>query len=208
MTTTGRLRFGFTCGVFVLALLALSPTDARAATFSWTVNCPTDTVVGPVTVLAVNFTGSVTVTPNVPVTVALLPTANLIRRDNPASPPGTFTGTLQCTLTFGGVTVPFTRSLTLVVGASGSGDMTVGAVTVSVNLGPLGVVTLSAPAFTSIGYDPTIPIIVVPLIANTTVLLTPPPIPTLSTWGMLLMVAALVALGLLFLRRRSTPKHA
>jgi hypothetical protein len=199
-------RFGFICGVFVLALLALSPAAARADTFSSTVSCPTDTVVGPVTVLAINLTGSVTVTPNVPVTVALLPTANLQRRDNPASPPGTFTGTLQCTLTLGGVTVPFTRSLTLVVGASGTGDMTVGAVTVTVNLGSLGVVTLSAPQFTTLGYDPTIPIIVVPLVANTTVLLTPPPIPTLSTWGMLLMVALMVGAGLLFLRRCATTR--
>lgn len=198
--------FGVICGIAALTLVVLGAGAATAQTFSWTVDCPTDTVVGPVTVLAVDFAGSVTVTPNVPVTVALLPTANLLRRDDPASPPGTFTGTLQCTLTFGGVTVPFTRSLTLVVGASGSGDMTVGAVTISVNLGPLGVVTLSAPAVTTIGYDPTIPIIVVPLIANTTVLLTPPPIPTLSTWGMLLMVALVLGAGLLFLRRRAVTR--
>ena len=198
--------FGFICAIAVAALISLGAGASSAQAFDWAVDCPNDTVVGPVTVLAVNFTGSVSLTPNVPVTVALLPTANIIRRDNPASPPGTFTGTLQCTLTFGGVTVPFTRPLTLVVGASGSGDMTVGAVTISVNLGPLGVVTLSAPQFTTLGYDPTIPIIVVPLVANTTVLLTPPPIPTLSTWGMLLMVALVLGAGLLFLRRRAVTR--
>jgi hypothetical protein len=198
--------FGFICAIAAVALIGLGAGAASAAAFNWTVDCPNDTVVGPVTVLALNLTGSVTVTPNVPVTVALLPTANIIRRDNPASPPGTFTGTLQCTLTFGGVTVPFTRPLTLVVGASGSGDMTVGAVTTAENLGPLGVVTLSAPQFTTLGYDPTIPIIVVPLVANTTVLLTPPPIPTLSTWGMLLMVALVLGAGLLFLRRRAVTR--
>ena len=82
--TTSRSRCGFICGVFTIALIALSPTAASAVTFSWTVSCPTDTVVGPITVLALipPISGTVDVTQNVPVTVALLPQAILIRQDN------------------------------------------------------------------------------------------------------------------------------
>lgn len=184
-----------------VSVLGLGTAVSSAATFSWTVDCA-EVVVGPVTVLAVNFTGSVDLTPGVPVTVALLPTANLMRRDNPAAPPGTHIGVLSCTLTFGGVTVPFTRDLTLVIGPSGTGDMTVGPASVAVTLGPnVGVVSLTAPSVTTVGYDPTIPIIVVPLIANTTVVLGAPTIPTLSTWAMMALVALMLGSGLLFLRR-------
>ena len=200
------VRFSVIGAIIALAVIGAGAAPADAATFSWTVDCPNNTVVGPVTVLPVNFTGSVNLTPNVSLVTALLPGANIIRRDNPAAPPGVSTGTLQCTLTFGGVTVPFTRSLSLEVFASGSGDMTVGAVTVAVNLGPLGVVTLSAPQFTTAGYAPTIPIIAVPLLLNTTALLTPPPIPTLSAWGLLLMVAVMLGARLLFVRRRAAPR--
>ena len=185
-------------------LLGLGATASSAATFSWTVDCPTtDTVVGPVTVLQVTFPGTVDLTPGVATTVALLPTANLIRNDNPSAPAGTHTGTLSCSLTFGGVTVPFTRSLTLTIGATGNGDMTAGPVSILVNLGPtVGVVSLSAPTFTSIGYASNIPIIVVPLAANTTVLLqAPAAIPTLSIWAMLALVAVMLGSGLVFLRR-------
>lgn len=186
----------------VASLVALAPAPSSAATFAWTVDCA-EVVVGPVTVLAVNFAGSVDVVAGVPVTVGLLPTANLIRRDNPAALPGTYVGVLSCNLTFGGVTVPFTRTLTLVIGPSGNGDMTVGAVSISLSLGPgLETVTLSAPAFTSVGYDSTIPIIVVPLANNTTVVLGAPAIPTLSTWAMMALVAAMLAIGLVFVRRR------
>jgi IPTL-CTERM motif len=193
-----RLLLGLLVAV---SCVALAPNVSSAVTFTWTVDCA-QVVVGPVTVLPVNFNGTVDLTLNVPATIALLPTANLIRRDNPAAPPGTHTGVLSCTLTFGGVTVPFTRSLTLVIGAGGTGDMTVGPVSVFVNLGPTaGTVTLSAPSFTTIGYDPGIPIIVVPLVNNTTALLSPPGIPTLSTWAMMVLVMAMLGAGLVFLRR-------
>lgn len=187
----------------VSSFVALSPNVSSAVTFNWSTGC-SQTVLGPVTILdtlSTPLTGSVDLTVGVPITVALLPTANLIRRDNPAAPPGTHTGVLSCSLTFGGVTVPFTRSVTLVIGASGTGDVTVGPVTVFVNLGSVGIVTLSAPSFTSIGYDPAIPIIVVPLVNNTTVLLSPPSIPTLSTWAMMVLVMAMLGAGLVFLRR-------
>jgi len=189
----------------VSSVLTLGTTVSSAATFSWTVSC-SEVVVGPVTVLALDLPGSVDVTEGVPVTVALLPTANLIRNDNPSAPAGTHTGTLSCSLTFGGVTVPFTRSLSLTIGATGNGDMTVGPVSIIVNLGPsVGVVSLSAPIFTSVGYASNIPIIVVPLAVNTTVLLSPPgipTIPTLSTWAMMALVAVMLGTGFLFLRRR------
>lgn len=190
------------------SFVVLSPGVSSAVTFSWTTGCD-EVVVGPVTVLSTagGFNGTVDLTLNVPVTVALLPIANLIRRDNPAAPPGTHTGVLSCSLTFGGVTVSFTRSLTLVINAAGNGDLTVGAVSVFVNLGPtVGTVVLSAPSFTSIAYDPTIPIIAIPLPNNTTVLLSAPGIPTLSTWAMIVLVAAMLGAGLVFLRRG--PRHA
>jgi IPTL-CTERM motif len=183
------------------SFLTLDPAVSSAATFSWTVSC-SETVVGPVTVLALNLSGSVNVTEGVPVTVALLPTANIMRNDNPSAPAGTHTGTLSCSLTFGGVTVPFTRSLTLTIDSTGNGDMTVGPVSIIVNLGPsLGVLSLSAPVFTTVGYVSNVPIIVVPLAANTTVLLAPPAIPTLSTWAMMALVAVMLGTGVLFLRR-------
>jgi hypothetical protein len=188
-----------------LPFVALGPGVSAAATFSFSVGC-SQVVVGPVTVLdttATPFTGSIDLTLNVPVTVALLPTANLIRRDNPSAPAGTSTGTLSCSLTFGGVTVPFTRSLSLTVGASGTGDMTVGPALVTINFGPtVGVVTLSAPSFTTIGYDRTIPIIAIPLAINTTAILTLPSIPTLSTWATIVLVGVMLGAGLVFLRRR------
>ena len=203
MTTTGRLRFGFICGVFVLALLALSPTAARAATFSYSVSCPTaDTVVGPIKVLATTIPGTVNLTPNVPVTVGLLPHANIIVITTATPVPGTSTGTLSCTLTLGGVTVSFTRSFTFVVPATGPGTMTVGAVSVVVNLGPQGVVSLSAPDFQfTVDFTLVNVPIVIPLFSNTTVLLTPPGIPTLSTWAWMIMLAVLLGSALVFLRR-------
>jgi exosortase sorting signal-containing protein len=187
----------------VSSVLTFGTTVSSAATFSWTVSC-SEVVVGPVTVLAINFAGSVDVTEGVPVTVALLPTANLVRNDNPSAPAGTHTGTLSCSLTFGGVTVPFTRSLTLTIDSNGNGDMTVGPVSILVNLGPsLGAVNLSAPVFTSVGYVSNIPLIATPLAVNTTVLLSPAAIPTLSTWAMMALVAVMLGTGFLFLRRRA-----
>jgi len=194
----GRLLLGL---LTVSSVLTLGTTVSSAATFSWTVSC-SEVVVGPVTVLALDLPGSVDLTVGAPVTVALLPTANLIRNDNPSAPAGTHTGTLSCSLTFGGVTVPFTRSLTLTIDSTGNGNMTVGPVSILVNLGPsVGVVSLSAPIFTSVGYASNIPIIVVPLAVNTSVLLSPPAIPTLSTWAMMALVAVMLGSGLLFLRR-------
>ena len=204
-----RLRVGVIFGISVLTLLTLSPTAAHAVTFSWTVDCPTDTVVGPITVKAITFSGTVNAQPNVPVTLALLPSANLIIQNNNAAAQGTFTGTVSCTLTFGGGAVPFTQSLSLDVppaGPTGFGNLTFGALSVVVNLGPQGVVTVSAPGGQHLGFDRTFPngfILAVPFLANTTVLLTPPPIPTLSTWAWMVMLALLLGSALVYLRRRA-----
>ena len=147
------------------------------------------------------------VTQNVPVTVALLPQAILIRQDNNAAAQGTSTGTASCTLTFGGVTVPFTQSFSLAVppaGPTGSGNITIGAVSVIVNLGQQGQVTVSSPGFQHFGFDRTFPngfLLGTPVPAITTVLLTPASIPTLSTVGFMVMLAVLLGSGLVFLRR-------
>ena len=207
VTRTTRSLVPHVCGVFVLALLALSPTVASAVTFNWSVNCPTDVVLGPITVKALTFAGTVDAPLNVPVTLALLPSANLIIQNNNAAAQGTFTGTVSCTLTFGGVTVPFTQSLSLEVppaGPTGSGNITIGATSVVVNLGQQGVVTVSAPVVQHLGFDRTFPngfILAVPFPGNTTVLLTPPPIPTLSTWAWMVMLALLLGSALFVLRR-------
>jgi len=79
---------------------------------------------------------------------------------------------------------------------------------VVVNLGPQGgVVTVSAPGGQHLGFDRTFPngfILAVPFLANTTVLLTPPPpIPTLSTWAWMVMLALLLGSALVYLRRRA-----
>ena len=92
--------------------------------------------------------------------------------------------------------------MTLTIDATGNGNMAVGAVSVVVNLGALGVVTLSAPAVTTIGYISNTPLIAIPLFTNTTVLLAAPGIPTLSTWAMVVLVAVMLGAGLVFLRRR------
>ena len=202
MTALHALRFGLMVGIST-ALLALAPaTAAEAQTFSWTVNCPV-IVVGPVTVLANNYSGTVALTANTPVTIALLPTNQITQVNNPAAAAGTFTGSGTCTLTFGGVTVPFTLSFSL---NTGNGQMTTAAISVVVNLGSLGTVSISAPATVTIGFDKNlIPngIIAVPLNANTTVLLTPSPIPTLSTWAWMILLALLLGSALVFLQRRA-----
>ena len=211
--TTRRSRFGVICGVFSIALIALGATAAGAVTFSWTINCPTDTVVGPVTVIAITYSGTVDATQNVPVTVFLLPQANVIVMNNNAAAQGTYTGTVSCTLTFGGVTVPFTQSLSLEVpaaGPTGSGNITTSAVSVIVNLGSQGQVTVSAPVNQHLGFDRTFPngfVLGIPVNTITTVLLTAASVPTLSTVGFMVMLAVLLGSALVFIRR-GAPKRA
>jgi len=129
-----------------------------------------------------SISGSVTLAQNTPVTTALLPVNNLTRIDNDAAPGGTFTGTLACTLTFGGATQAFTRSLSLDVL---SGSMIVGATSINVNLGSQGIVTLSVPADTTIGFDSSWPngtVLDWPLIADTTLLLVIPSPTITNIW--------------------------
>ena len=148
-----------------------------------------------------------------PVTVFLLPQANAIVMNNNAAAQGTYTGTVSCTLTFGGVTVPFTASLSLEVpaaGPTGTGNITTSAVSVIVNLGPQGQVTVSAPINQHLGFDRTFPnlfVLGIPVNTITTVLLTAltaPSIPTLSTVGFIVMLAVLLGSALVFLRRRAS----
>ena len=207
VTRTRRAGVPYVCALFVLALIALSSTMAGAATFNWAVLCPTDTVVGPVTVskLTPAFSGTVDLTVNVPVTLALFPTAIVIIMNDNAAAPGIYTGTLSCTLTFGGVIVPFTRSYSLEVTAGPLGTLTVGAATALVNLGPQGLVTLSAPVSSIAGaFNRTFPNgfpLGIPIPSDTTALLTLPTVPTLSTWAWMLMLAVLLGSALIFLRR-------
>jgi hypothetical protein len=143
--------------------------------------------------------------------VALLPTNQLTRIDNNAATPGTYTGTLACTLTFGGVNMDFARSLSLktVLGPPilpGDNIMTTGAVSFTVDLGCQGKVDISAPTELTLGYTGGV-LVVVPLGASDTLLLHDVPdtcesIPTLSEWAQLAMVALLIAGGLLTLRHR------
>ena len=195
------------------ALFTLSAGVTSAATFSWTVNCPANAVVGPVTVLALTYSGSVTLTQGVSSTVDLiLPLNDLTQEDNNAALQGTYSGLLVCTLTLGGVTVPFTRSFSLNVpppGPTGSGTMTTAAVSLVVDLGAQGTVNVSAPVALSKGFDRALingGIIIVPQ-QLTTLLLTQAAIsavPTLSGWGLTALLGSLLGSGLLLLRGTDT----
>ena len=197
------------CGLFTASFIVLNASTTSAAPFSLTVDCPT-TVVGPVTVLNQTIGQAVNLTLNVPSTVGILPINALTRIDDNAAAPGIYTGTLSCTFTANSVTVPFTRSFSLEVppaGPTGTGLMTTGAVSFSVNLGPEnGVLRVSAPVDQHPGFDRALPnggTLLVPFAQDTMLLLTQDPsqIPTLSAWGVMTMLAVLLGLGLLFLRR-------
>lgn len=196
-------------GVLALTFLQLGTALASAQTVNWTVTCTPDAVVGPVTVLATQstpYSGTVTLTPGTPSTVALLPTNNVTRQDDSAAAAGTYTGVLACTLTLGGVTVPFTRSLSLDVppaGPSGTGTMTTGATSFTVDLGAPGLVNVSVPAGSTLGFNRALVnggVIIVPLVIDTTLLLAAPvPLPL---WSLVLSFAAMILVGSLIARRR------
>jgi hypothetical protein len=162
-----------------MAALFILRATADATTFNWSVNCPSDTTVGPVTVesysySSADFGGGVDLTPNVPATAALFPTNQVNRQDNPAAAPGDYPAVLSCSLTFGGVTVPFTRSFSLHVPPPGFGTMTTGALSLSLDLGSQGRVDLSVPVDQTAGFDPTLgknTLIIVPLSIDTKLLL-------------------------------------
>jgi uncharacterized protein (TIGR03437 family) len=103
--------------------------------------------------------------------VALLPTNQLTIVDNKQASPGTYTATLTCVLVLNGVSVNFSRSLSLTVTSpTANGTMTVGATAFSVNLGQQGIVDLSAPSVSTLGYGNT-GVILVPYAINTTAFL-------------------------------------
>ena len=187
---------------FTLAFLALTSAAARAATFNYSISCP-QTIIGPVTVLAFSPSGSVTLAPYTASTVGLLPTNNITRVDNNAAAVGIYGGTLSCSLTFGGVTVNFARSLSLnVTNSASTGLMTTGATSFTVDLGAQGKVDFSVPSTVTVGYDGQLVnggIIIVPIIVNTTLLLHDVPAPVgvpVSTTSLLLMFGGLGAMGL------------
>src|SRR5262249_44857288 len=103
-------------------------------------------------------------TPNVAATGLVVVSIGSIRQVNDHSvTSGTFTGTLSCTLTIGGVAVPYSRSLSLTIGlpptpcsspGRAGGCLTSGAATVDVPLDPtLGSVHVSGPERVDLGYD-------------------------------------------------------
>lgn len=167
------------------AFLALGAVTADAATFNFSMTCPADTVVGPVTVLAYvpPLTGSVTLTPGVPATDSFLPTNQLTQQNNNAAAGGTYLGTLNCTLTLGGVPTAFSRSFSLNVPPlpppPATGILTTGAVSFTVDLGTQGKVDVSSPAVQTLGFDRLLingGFIVVPHNGSTTLLLHDVPI--------------------------------
>lgn len=207
----------FSSSLAVSAFLALGAATANAATFNYSMTCPADTVVGPITVKAYvpPLTGSVTLTPGVPATDSFLPTNQLTVENNNAAAGGTYLGTLNCTLTLGGVPAGFSRSFSLNVPALPSppnpktGLLTTGAVSFTVDLGTQGKVDVSSPAVQSLGFDRDLingGFIVVPHNGSTTLLLHDVPpvaaIPTLNEWMLAVLACLLLAAGIVNARGR------
>src|SRR5215471_5133436 len=180
------------------ALLVLTSALAGAQTFTYSVTCSQVTI-GPVTVLAYNSgPQTVSLTPNSTLVTALLPVNNSTRIDNSAAPVATFNATLPCSITFSGIPQAFSRSLTL---NTGSGQMTIGAASFAINLGLQGNVNFSVPSDVTIGFDSSQPngtVLAIPLIADTSILLTSLAAPTgvpMSPWSLATVFVGLVGLG-------------
>src|SRR5215467_11546483 len=182
----------------VSALLVLTSALAGAQTFTYSVACSQVTI-GPVTVLAYNSgPQTVALTPGSTLITALLPVNNSTRIDNNAAPPASFGGTLACNMTFSGIPVAFSRSLAL---TTSPGQMTIGATSFNVNLGLQGTVNFSVPSDVTIGFDSSQPngtVLTIPLIADTSILLTGLAAPTgvpMSPWSLATVFVGLVGLG-------------
>jgi hypothetical protein len=203
----------------VTAFLLFCCAISSAATFNYTITCNSPTV-GPISVDSFTgpFTdsGSVTLTPNVTATgLALLNDAwNTVTVNNTVTS-GTFTGTLSCAITLGGVTVNYSRPLSLAVTPAGGGGcatasfaggcLTIGAVSVTVNLGAQGTVVITAPATVNIGYQANLVVgggIVAGASATDTALLTPAPPGTPLPTSFVLLLTGLLGAGLYRLRRK------
>jgi hypothetical protein len=149
----------------VSSLVLLFSAISSAATFNYSLTCAQATV-GPITISAdsVPLTGSVTLTPGVLATGLNIISEGQVQITNSYPTSGNFSGTRSCALTFGGVTVNFTRSYSLAVATSVAGEnctptgfagscLTWAPVSVTVNLGAQGTVVISAPALTTDGFD-------------------------------------------------------
>jgi hypothetical protein len=207
------------CSVFVIALFC-SAVSAQT-TFNYSVTC-TGVTIGPIAVDSFSpgsTSGSVTLTPNVLFNSSALAilsfSANVVNVSNTVTS-GSFSGLLPCMLTFGGVTVNFTRPLSLTVTPSGTncgaegfagGCLTFGAATATVNLGAQGTVVISA-SFTLVagGYDASkgigIPRPVTPVPFDTALLtpVAPPATPLPPTF--VLVLTGLAGAGLYQVRRK------
>lgn len=163
--TLARMTLRMRLVLLVLATLSLRADSASADTFDYSVACD-QVVLGPTTLLATTafpFTGTLDLTPNVAASdLAVLTAPSLHRVDDNTATSGTFMGTLSCTLTLGGVSVGYTRSLSLTIAVGGpcaqagkaGGCIVTGPVTVEVHLpATVGSVELSAPQQTTFGYD-------------------------------------------------------
>jgi hypothetical protein len=204
-------------------LLAFGAAGAHAATFNFSMTCPADTIVGPITVKAAvpPLTGSVTLTPGVPAIDSFLPTNQLTQQNNNAAAGGTYLGTLNCTLTFGGVPTNFSRSFSLNVPPlpsppnSATGLLTTGAVSFTVDLGAQGKVDVSSPAVQTLGFDRLLVnggFIVVPFQGSTTLLLHDVPeavvLPVPLPPYLVLNLMGMIALGLYLAQRGRRKKGA
>jgi hypothetical protein len=192
---------------------------SNAATFNYTVSC-NQTTLGPSTIDlgGLSNSGSVTLTPGVTSNNLSILNFGLANRvDNNTVTSGTFTGTQSCSLTFGGVTVNFSRSLNMTINPAGSGGcaltsfaggcVTVGAVAVTVNLGVQGTVVITAGAATNLlAFDASLingGIIIVPGLSIDSALLTlPGPAPTPVPPSVFLTLTGLAAAGLYQARRK------
>jgi hypothetical protein len=166
-------------------------------------------------------TGSVTLTPNVTATgLAILSGEGPSHSTDSYPTSGSFSATRACTLTLGGVSVnyamPLSINVTTAVGTSSnctpegfSGScLTTGPLSVTVNLGAQGTVTISAPAVLSDGFDTsevTIGFVtVIPGSAVDTAVLTPaaPPPATPLPPSSILVLTGLAGAGLYQVRRK------
>jgi hypothetical protein len=201
--------------LLLFALICVA--SCSAATFSYSVNCPAVSI-GPDTIFAVNggiFSGAITLTPNVLDTADfIIPTnqVNTLVRNNSTA---TFTGTLSCTLIFGGVTQNFTRAITLQINVPGSGALqeshffTFSAVAFTLNLGAQGMVDVSAPSITTTGgflsADGSSKFYLIPGSTGETILLhdvpaSPPATP--APPSLILVLTGLAGAGLFMARRK------
>ncbi|MDP8979684.1 MAG: hypothetical protein M3O35_03725 [Acidobacteriota bacterium] len=205
------------CCIVVAAIVFCSVALAQT-TFNYSITC-TPTTLGPVTVDSAGFnvnSGTLILTPNVPLTgqsILSLGGSRLVNNNTVTS--GTFTGTLPCSLTLGGVTVNYSQSLSMTIvpsGTTGAGCVFVGtafaclntgATSVTVNLGSQGTVVITAPSNITLGYDQNASIIIVPASGVDTALFTPAalvgtPLPP----SILMTLTGLAAAGMFQARRK------